>query len=73
MLFRTILYGLIFYGIFWLIRRVLGGITGMKQQRATGAGASRGRRYAGKAVDADFEELDDDTRTSSGGKETRNE
>jgi hypothetical protein len=73
MLFRTILYGLIFYGIFWLVRRVLGGLTGMKQQRASGSGRKRGRRYTGKAVDADFEELDDDARSSTDTKEPRNE
>jgi hypothetical protein len=70
MLFRTILYGLIFYGIIWLVRRLLGGLTGMKQGRSTGSGTKRGRRYTGKAVDADFEELDDDARSSSGTKDT---
>lgn len=63
MLFRTILYALISYGIFWLIRRLFGGVFGASRNGA--AGGTRSRRYGGKAVDADFEEIDE---KRSGGK-----
>lgn len=61
MMFRTLIYAVLFYGVFWLVRRFLGGMFGAPRGGAASSQRKR-KRFDGQAVDADFEELDDNAR-----------
>ena len=58
MILRTIFYAILFYAVYWFLRRFLGGFFATPQQRRGAAGGSNKRSYQGRAVDAEFEDLD---------------
>jgi len=60
MLFRTILYALLFYVAYWLFRRFARALfSGSRATRSKDPKRSESR-FKGHAVDARFEEIDDD-------------
>lgn len=58
MILRTIFYAILFYAVYWFLRRFLGGFFGTPQRRRGAAGGRNKRSYQGRAVDAEFEDLD---------------
>jgi hypothetical protein len=58
MILRTIFYALIFFGVYWLIRRVMTAVFGMGG-KATAGRKSRRKGNRSHAVDAEFEIIDE--------------
>ena len=60
MLFRIILFAAIGWFIFRIFRMLTGASRGRQRPRNPFEATRRRKNFDGKAVDADFEELDDD-------------